>query len=165
MLRCAQMHRDHYPVGSSSSAKTYTVTMFRGDELPACTCTGFMTKRNRNANLAGGGFPGAGAGLARTTPAWCKHLEEVRNATCAWEQATEETAPESCPRCGGPVVESTSPLLPAGRGPVSADEASGTAGEPAQAGPDPEVTAKPVEAAPIDVETAAAELTRLLGDA
>lgn len=164
MLRCAQMHRDHFPVRSSSTTahKTYTVRMFREDELPTCTCTGFMTKRNRNANLAGGGFPGAGAGLARTTPAWCKHLEEVKRTTCDWQQAPGEPAPASCPRCGGPVVETDAPLLPAGRGPVSSDEAQRRAPAPA----DPPKSTPPVEPVattePLDADAAADELAKLL---
>lgn len=123
MLKCAQAHREHYPVASSSSSrKIYPVKMFRSNELPSCICTGFMTKRNKNANIIGGGFAGAGAGLARSTAAWCKHLEEVKNTTCDWEQKPGESYQLQCPKCGGPVIDSAAPRLPAGRGRVQPHE-------------------------------------------
>lgn len=117
-LVCAQRHRDHYPV-QGSARKPYTVRMFRPNELPSCTCTGFMTKRNKNANQIGGGFVGAGAGLAKTTAAWCKHLKQIKETTCDWMQQPGQQRQLQCPQCGGPVVDSASPRLAPGLGPVT----------------------------------------------
>lgn len=116
-LVCAQRHREYYPVGSGSSSRVYPVKMFLPNELPSCTCTGFMTKRNKNANIIGGGYAGAGAGLAKQTAAWCKHLDEVKRTTCDWQGARGERQLQ-CPQCGGPVVDDATKRLPAGRGPV-----------------------------------------------
>lgn len=118
-LVCAQRHRESYPVHSGSSSKTYEVTMFRDNELPACKCVGFMTKRNKNANIVGGGYSGAGTGLAKTTAAWCKHLQEVKDTTCDWEQQPGQQAQVVCPKCGGPVIDKSARRLPPGRGSVS----------------------------------------------
>jgi hypothetical protein len=161
MLHCAQMHRDHYPVRSGSSTRTYLVTLFRPDELPACTCISFATRRNKEANRLGGGLPGAGAGLAYKAKVSCKHIDEVRATTCTW-QAQGEDAPGSCPRCGGPVVEETAPRLPAGRGPVTpetpASQPEVPATERAQERPRPAASSEGADAA-------ASELAKLLDDA
>lgn len=111
-LACSQWHRQYYEVPSGSSSKVYRVKMHpQTTPLPECNCTGFMTKRNKNANAIGGGYAGAGAGLAKKTFAWCKHLEEVKTTVCDWQQAPGEATPRSCPKCGEPVVDAKSPLL------------------------------------------------------
>lgn len=118
MLRCAQMHREYFPVGSSSSSKVYRVKMFRPNQLPECDCVAFKVKRNKNANAIGGGYTGAGSGLANTTAAWCKHLQQVKDITCDWEQPPGSQAQLQCPKCGGFVVDTAQPLLGPGLGRV-----------------------------------------------
>lgn len=114
-LVCAQRHREYYGPIQGSGKKPYIITMFRDNELPTCTCTGFMTKRNKNANIIGGGYAGAGTGKAKQTAAWCKHLELIKDETCDWESKPGEKQLQ-CPKCGGPVVDKTAKRLPAGRG-------------------------------------------------
>jgi hypothetical protein len=71
-----------------------------------------MTKRNKNANAIGGGFAGAGAGLAHQTPAWCKHLEQVQQNVCGWQSKPKDKPVEVCPNCKSDTVPQTDPLAP-----------------------------------------------------
>lgn len=119
-LVCQQRHREYFPV-QGSAKKPYIVKMFQDNALPECNCVGFMTKRNKNANLIGGGFAGAGTGLAKQTAAWCKHLEEVKQKTCAWEGKPNEKQVQ-CPQCGGPVVQKTAARAP-GHGVIGVTQA------------------------------------------
>lgn len=105
-IRCSQMAKPFYEVPSSSGSKKYRVVLFQDGVLPSCTCTGFMTKRNKNANIAGGGFAGAGTGLSGQVTAWCRHLDTLQKTICQWRLTDENAIPPSaCPACGGPVVD------------------------------------------------------------
>jgi hypothetical protein len=89
-----------------SAKKPYRVVLFQKGVIPSCTCVSYKTRLNKNANLAGGGFKGAGTGLAGSVTAWCKHLEHFSKTVCQWELTDEHAiAPASCPRCNGPVID------------------------------------------------------------
>lgn len=159
-VKCAQMMKPFFPVPSSSSNKTYNVIMFHKDRLPACSCVGFQTRRNKNANQVGGGYAGAGKGLAKQVTAWCKHLEKVSRDTCQWELRPGEIEPDNCPRCGGPVLDDEAVSVENGDAAIElVAMMRDLAGEPAPVVDEPE---KPSGSTEFDPDTAVAELAAML---
>lgn len=119
MQRCKKMSdiaREGVMFQSESSAgKEYRVFAFRLNEMDSCNCIAFVMARNKEAKRLGLKDKGvSAAGLASD----CKHLREVRRVTCQWTQKSEDEYryDETCPKCGGPVVEEGTPMIPGGVG-------------------------------------------------
>lgn len=112
MQRCDQMNKTEFVVESSSSTKEYRVRAFLpDDEPPTCDCVAFAISRNRDGGKNHGG------------KGWCKHLEQIMDETCTWQDGIEpepQTIPGVCPRCGGSASEADATVLP--ESPVKAAE-------------------------------------------
>lgn len=125
MQRCKKMSdiaREGVMFQSESSAgKEYQVFAFRLNEMDHCNCIAFVMARNKEAKRQGLKEQGiSAAGLASD----CKHLREVRRVTCQWTQHSEDEYryDETCPNCGGPVVEEGKKMIPDGAGTDHVDD-------------------------------------------
>lgn len=99
---CAQRHKvatDGILFPSKSSDKVYKVTAFRPDQFPFCSCPAYIFQRSKIAKAEGV--------HQNTIPGTCKHLQSVMASACDWRQDTDEQYQftETCPKCGGPLVE------------------------------------------------------------
>lgn len=104
MQRCDQMNKTEFSVESSSSSKEYRVRAYLpDDDPPTCDCVAFAISRNRDGGKNHGG------------KGWCKHIDQVMNTTCSWQDGIDpepQTIPGVCPRCGGSASESMATVLP-----------------------------------------------------
>lgn len=84
---------------SSSSDKVYKVTAFRPNEFPFCSCPSYIFSRSKQAKAEGVD--------QRTIPGSCKHLDQTLRDACDWQQERPDQYrfDETCPKCGGPLVD------------------------------------------------------------
>lgn len=91
---------------ASNPEKTYRVYAFRDGEVPMCTCFPFLTARKKAAKA--NGIP------TNEALGTCKHLKQVMAETCQWTErdghggAIGYAYDDTCPNCGGPVVDTDS---------------------------------------------------------
>jgi hypothetical protein len=116
MQRCKQMSdiaNNGVKYQSESSDKEYSCFAFRLNDIDVCDCVSFVMNRNKEAKRLGLKERGiSAAGLASD----CKHLRQIRKVTCQWTQKSESEYryDETCPQCGGPVVEEGTKMIPEG---------------------------------------------------
>jgi hypothetical protein len=102
MQVCAARHQlatEGIKVPSESSSKTYKCTAYRPNEYPFCPCPDYIFRRAKAAREDGVD--------QRTIPFECKHLVKLLRETCSWQQEGpgDYRYDDTCPECGGPVVE------------------------------------------------------------
>jgi hypothetical protein len=84
---------------SQSSDAVYKVTAYRKNEFPFCSCKSYIFGRSKIAKAEGV--------HQNTVPGTCKHLEQSLREGCDWiqEKPSDFQYDETCPKCGGPVVD------------------------------------------------------------
>lgn len=139
----------------SSADKQYHAFAFRLDEIDFCPCVAFVMARNKEAKRLGLKDKGiSAAGLASD----CKHLKEIRRVTCQWTQESEADYrwDETCPKCGGAVVEEGRAMIPEGAGTDHVDDLKAMLSE-LRGTPAPGEVVAEVETAEVDAVIEAAE--------
>lgn len=91
---------------SSSSDKVYKVTAYRPNEFAFCSCPSYIFSRSKQAKKEGV--------HQNTIPGSCKHLDETLRVTCDWiqERTGDYRYDEVCPKCGGPLVDTDTAMIP-----------------------------------------------------